>query len=190
MRNLKFLLFILLILGYHSTKAQYYESKQDTNKEAPNVKDSEFKDRIHFGGNFGAQFGDFTAIIASPTVYYDVSNMLMAGFGLNYIYQKYEYFGKDFSSSIYGTKFLLLAQPIKSIILSTEFERNYYDRNYNNFGERINPYWLNSWYVGAGYAVPMGKRGSFVVSFSYDLLHDSKRSYYNSPWRPGVGFYF
>ncbi len=182
------LLLIALLIGSSTANAQYYEAEKK--EETKTIKEIPFKDRIHFGGSLGLQFGSFTSIYVAPIAFYDVTEKFMVGVGFNYIYQKYNTGFEEVTTSVYGPKLAAMFRPFKQLIISTEYEYNFYDRNTNYSGYPIDPYWHSTWYVGLGYGVPMGKRGGMYVSMSYDLLYDASKSYYSSAWRPTVGAYF
>ena len=184
----KLLLVLGLLIGSFSVNAQYYEAEKKENTE--NTKPKSIKDKLHFGGSLGLQFGSFTSIYIAPIVYYDLSEKIMIGAGFNYIYQSYDWYGKEYKSSIYGPKLAAIFKPFSQLIVSTEFEYNFYDRDFNYYGDPDQPYWHPTWYVGLGYGVPMGKKGGMYISMSYDLLYDAKKSYYSTAWRPTIGMYF
>jgi len=186
MNNIKLFSLTLFILCSYSVSAQYYEPNKksdDKNKHEIPQGEKSFIDKIHFGGNLGLQFGSYTSVYISPIAYYDVSDDFMVGLGFNYIYQKYKYSGENITTSIYGPRVAAMYRPFKSLMLSTEYEYNYFDYE-------IAPKWYGSWFVGIGYSIPMGKKGGMYVSMSYDLLYDSYYTYNSSPWRPTVGVYF
>ena len=188
MNSYKLLLILSLLIGSSTVNAQYYETEKKENAE--NTKPKSIKDKLHFGGSLGMQFGDFTSIYIAPIAYYDLSKKIMVGAGFNYIYQSYNWHGEEKKSSIYGPKLAAIFKPFNQLIVSTEFEYNFYDRNFNNFNRTVQPYWHPTWYVGLGYGVPMGKNGGMYFSMSYDLLYDSYKSYYSTAWRPTIGVYF
>jgi hypothetical protein len=53
--------------------------------------------RLVFGGNIGASFGDFTFVNLSPQVGYAFKPWLTAGAGINYIYNSFKY--RDFNGN-------------------------------------------------------------------------------------------
>ena len=184
---------LLLIIGFLVaplvSNAQYYqpEKKEETKQDS---KQKPLKDKLHFGGSLGLQFGSYTSIYVAPIVLYDVTDKLMVGVGFNYIYQKYDTGFEEVTTSVYGPKLAVIFKPFKQLIVSTDYEYNFYDRNTDYFGIPIEPYWHSTWYVGLGYGVPMGKKGGVYFSMSYDLLYDANKSYYSSAWRPTIGAYF
>jgi len=191
MKLYRLLLIIGLLAGPMVVNAQYYEpEKKENADDSKSVYDKPLKDKLHFGGSLGLQFGSFTSVYISPILFYDVAKKLMVGVGFNYIYQKYDYGSVEYKTSIYGPKLAAIFKPFKQLIVSTEYEYNFYDRNSDYFGQPIDPYWHSTWYVGLGYGVPMGKRGGMYFSMSYDLLYDASKSYYSTAWRPTIGAYF
>ena len=188
MKSYKILLLIAFIISSFSVNAQYYSPKNINSERS--IKDKPLKDRLHFGGTLGLQFGSFTSIYLSPILYYDVTEMLMVGAGFNYIYQQYDYGFTEYKSSIYGPKLSVILKPFEKLMLSSDYEYNFYDRNFDNYGNIVNPYWQSTWYVGVGYFVPMGRKGGMYISMSYDLLYNESRSYYSTAWKPTIGVYF
>ena len=188
MKLYKILLIAGFLLGPLMSNAQYYEPEKK--EEAKSIKEVPMKNRFHLGGSLALQFGSYTSVYVSPIVFYDVAKNLMIGAGVNYIYQKYDWYGDEYKSSIYGPKIAAIFKPFKQLILSSEFEYNYYNRDFDNYGSPSASYWQPTWYVGLGYGVPMGKRGGMYISMSYDLLWNERLSYYSTAWRPTIGAYF
>ena len=189
MKLSRLLILTVLLFGFYTANAQYSEpEKKEDVKSAE--KEVPIKDKLHFGGTLGLQFGSYTSVYIAPIVFYDVAKNLMVGAGFNYIYQKYEWNNIDYKSSVYGPKLAAIFKPFKQLILSSEFEYNYYNRTNDYSGTPIEPYWHPTLYFGLGYGVPMGKRGGMYFSMSYDVLWDSSKSYYSTAWRLTIGAYF
>jgi hypothetical protein len=188
---------IALLLIFFSTMSfgQYYQGEEEKSKEA-RLSDKTFWERVNFGGTFSLAFGGGSdLVLVSPVGIYQASENLLLGLGANYVYSSYKvnYINgvtETYTASVYGPKAIVMFFPFESILLSGEFEHNYVDRNYSYVGDKIEPYWQSSAFVGIGYAMPIGERGRFVVSISYDLLYDQNKSYFSTPYRPGVGIYF
>ncbi|MCK5781616.1 MAG: hypothetical protein KAH10_03450 [Flavobacteriales bacterium] len=190
MNIVKSLFLVIFIMSFSTANAQYYDPEGKGKKEGEKEQPANFMDKVHFGGSLSLQFGSYTSVYVAPIAFYDVTNNFMLGVGFNYIYQKYNYTNQDYSSSIYGPKLSAIFKPFKQLIISSDFEYNYYNRDFNNYGETVEAYWHPTWYVGVGYGVPIGKRGGMYFSMSYDLMFDASKSYYSTAWRPTIGAYF
>src|SRR5260221_12855458 len=62
-------------------------------------------DKIYIGGTFGLQFGNNTFVDLAPQFGYRLTDRLMAGVGVTYIYYKYTdpyHVYPAFSSNVYG----------------------------------------------------------------------------------------
>jgi hypothetical protein len=174
---------------------QYYQGEEEKKKES-NLNNKTFWERVRFGGNFSLSFGgNSDLVLLSPVAVYQASDNLLVGLGANYVYSKYKVnflngVSETYTASVYGPKALVMFYPMSNIVLSGEFEHNYIDRNYSFIGDKIEPYWKSAAFLGIGYAMPIGESSRFVVSISYDLLYDENRSYFSTPFRPGVGIFF
>ncbi|MBW3470419.1 hypothetical protein [Arthrospiribacter ruber] len=144
------------------------------------------KDRLYYGGNFGASFGTITFVDVSPLVGAMVTNRLSGGVGATYQYfNDRRFFGG--SNSLYGGRVFGRYNVFPNFFAHAEFENvnyDWFDQNRNVF-ERI---WVPAFFLGGGYFVPSGERGGFNFSFLYNLLHDNRRSPYFEPYVIRVGF--
>lgn len=183
-RYIPLLFTIIFFSNINSVTAQYYEPEIKTNKTEKN----RLIDSFHFGGNLGAQLGPQTSLFLSPTAYYDVTDNVKIGSGLNYVYINHEYLDVNESYTIYGGRLLVSYDLLFNVMLSTDFEQDYV--SYKGNSSSIDPYWLSSWYIGGGYYFPVGKNGRVIASMCYDVLYQKNKSYFSSPWRPTIGIYF
>ncbi|TVP50358.1 MAG: hypothetical protein EA341_07570 [Mongoliibacter sp.] len=144
------------------------------------------KDRLYYGGNFGASFGTITFVDVSPLVGAMVTNRLSGGVGATYQYfNDRRFFGG--ANSLYGGRVFGRYNIFPNFFAHAEYENvnyDWFDTNRNVF-ERI---WVPAFFLGGGYFVPSGDRGGFNFTFLYNLLHDNRRSPYFEPYVIRVGF--
>ncbi len=150
-------------------------------------------DRLTYGGNFGATFGSITYVDISPLVGYRLTDRLISGVGLTYIYyrQKYTFSNNTtqvYQTSLYGGRVFSQFSVLPNIFVHGELEALNFD--YYDFlaGENTRA-WSVSPLAGAGYSSPIGNRGSFRIMALYAFSHnDPKSFYYQQPliFRVGV----
>jgi hypothetical protein len=150
-----------------------------------------FGQRIYFGGNMGAQFGNITYVDVSPLVGYMVTAKFSVGIGVTYRYLKYKQI--DYQTSIYGGR-LFARHNISLMKLPLFLYGEYENLNYE-YVTFTNPpdyttrrEWVPSLFVGGGLFQPIGRRAGFTMMALYNLIYDEQRSPYNSPWVFRVGF--
>ena len=143
---------------------------------------SAFWERVDFGGGIGLNFGNRTFNIAlSPAAIYRASDQYAIGTGMTFSYSKFD----DAELTAYGVSLLNYFNPIPQIQLSAEFDQLRINRNFENFLDADDNYWLPALHLGVGY----GNR-FFVAGIRYDVLFDDGRSIYADPWTPFVRIYF
>ena len=143
---------------------------------------SAFWEKVDFGGGIGLNFGNRIFNIAlSPAAIYRVSDQYAVGTGLTFSYSKFD---QD-ELTAYGISFLNYVNPIPQIQLSAEYDQLRVNRNYENFLNADENYWLPALHLGIGY----GNR-NFMAGIRYDVLYDDQRSIYADPWVPFVRVFF
>jgi hypothetical protein len=151
-------------------------------EEEEPVKEGGFdKSRLFFGGNLGANFGDYTLVNISPQLGYRFSDFVAAGAGVNFIYNSLKY--RDFNNNpiyrdsytITGLNIFGRVYPIRQIMLQVQPELNYVwgkQKSYNGEPDvRVAPKFVPSLLVGGGAAIPTG-RGAFIAMLQYDVLQN------------------
>ena len=150
------------------------------------------KDRLFIGGNFGLSFGDQVFVNISPVVGYRFSELFAAGIGFNgqYVSVKSYYLdGSPYtktSQGVFGLNIFGRIFPIRHIMLQVQPEANYIFGNQTFFGPPEQQYKMHamivpSFLVGAGAVFPSGK-GSFMVSYFYDILQKPNSPYGSQPF--------
>jgi hypothetical protein len=148
-----------------------------------------FKDRIVFGGNFGAGFSNIETIVGvSPTIGYRFTERFTAGPG--FIYQYYQYKPLKIETNNYGVKVFGSYQVNDFLIAYSEYEvlnleyftfdlyGNLLDRERRNVG---------TWLVGGGYRQMIGSKSSIDLMLLYNLNETRYSPYGNPIIRIGFG---
>jgi hypothetical protein len=161
-------------------------------EEEEPVKEGGFdKSRLFFGGNFGANFGDYTLVNVSPQLGYRFSNFFAAGAGVNFIYSSIKY--RDYNNdpeykAAYGVTGLNIfgrVYPIQQIMLQVQPEMNYTWGKYKYYNGspdfRLSKEFVPSLLVGGGAAIPAG-RGAFMAMLQYDVLQKPRSPYGERPF--------
>ena len=140
---------------------------------------SDWKDRLYFGGGFGLSGGSGYGMISlSPIVGYMISNRLSGGVGVTYQYYK----SGDISDNRYGGQLFLRMNVIKQIFLYGSYEFMNYG-TYNLITGAEGPrQTVSRLPLGAGISQPIGNRSSINFLAAYDVLYDDQLGAYNSPW--------
>jgi hypothetical protein len=156
--------------------------------------------RLVFGGNIGASFGDFTFVNLSPQVGYAFKPWLTAGAGINYIYNSFkirdfngnEVYRENFSYA--GLNVFARAFPIKFIMLSAQPEINYSwgklkYKTGNIPDQKLDGAFVPVLLLGGGVVIPTGGRGGVLISLQYDVIQNERSPYGTQPF-VNVGFTF
>ena len=141
-----------------------------------------FWENVDFGGGIGLNFGNRIFNIAlSPAAIYRFSDQYAVGTGFTFSYSRFD----EDELTAYGISILNYVNPIPQIQLSAEFDQLRINRNFENFLEADDNYWLPALHLGIGY----GNR-HFLAGVRYDVLFDDGRSIYADPWTPFVRIFF
>lgn len=145
---------------------------------------SNFTDRIYFGGGMGLSGGTWgTSISLSPIVGYMVSNRLSVGVGATYQYYKYKDNFFDYQDNRYGGSLFARMNLVKQFFAYGEYSFLNYSVN-GDTNNRRTAYRLP---MGLGFSQSIGPRSSFNMIAAYDLLYEINGPY-GSPWV--FSFYF
>ena len=139
---------------------------------------ADFWDNVRYGGGISLGFGSQTTIGISPSAIYDFNNGFSAGIGVNYLYSEIN----DFSTNLYGGSLISLYQTNFGIQFSGEFEY-YFAKQTDSFGSVNTDF--PALHLGLAY-----NQGRFALGIRYDVLYDSNKSVFASPFSPVVRFYF
>lgn len=172
---------------YSQTDSVYTGDKPGGPK--PNKKKREYpwKDKITYGGNFQAFFGNPTFIYVSPSIGYQLTEKLNAGIGMIYNYTKVDYgvYGK-YSQSIFGGHSYARYSVTPSFFVQGQYDRLRQPDYYHIMpGKKI---WVDYAMAGAGYSQPIGEAVAFNTVVMYNFTYDARYSIYPSPFIFQVGF--
>ncbi len=150
--------------------------------------------RLTYGGNFGATFGSVTYVDISPLIGYRVTDRLISGVGVTYIYYRQRFqtvSGNTFTyqTNLYGGRIFSQYSIFPNIFVHGEIEALNFD--YYDFlsGENTRA-WFTTPIVGAGLTQPMAGTGSFRIMALYAFNTDNPKSpYYQQPLIFRVGFF-
>lgn len=142
--------------------------------------ESNWQDRIYFGGGMGLSGGSgYTMISLSPIVGYMINSRLSGGVGVTYQYYKFD----DFSDNRWGGQVFLRMNVIRQIFLYGSYEFINYSTGFTFDGPRAT---VSRLPLGVGISQPIGNRSSINMIAAYDVLWDS--NVYASPWVFSVFF--
>jgi len=157
------------------------------------------KEKLFFGGTFGASFGNYTFVNVSPQVGYRFNRFFAAGTGINFIYSssKYDYGNPnlDYKNEygVVGLNIFGRVYPIEYILIHAQPEVNYtwgkvkfYDGTPE---QKLDGKFVPCLLVGGGAAIPMGGRGAMTVMLQYDVIQDVRSPYGTNPFL-SIGFSF
>jgi hypothetical protein len=170
--------------------------KQDEQKKADATygKNDSWKDKMIFGGNIGGSIGNTSSFfMIQPIVGYKITDKIQAGISPLYIYSSRTYAignNKTLTQSInaYGPGIFGRYFINENIFAHTEYLGLQYNI-YDDFYKKDVSKYSNSLFIGGGYMPGGGNKGIYVVAL-YDLLYDSKTSFYSNPLDIRIGFVF
>jgi hypothetical protein len=151
-----------------------------------------WKDRMIYGGNIGGSLGNVSSFfMIQPMVGYKITDKFQAGLCPLYIYSSRTYqftSGKNFTQSInaFGPGVFSRYLINDNIFAHVEYLGLSY-KIYDELSGLDVSKFSNSAFVGGGY-MP-GGTGVYIVVL-YDLLYDSKTSFYSNPLDIRIGFVF
>ena len=164
--------------------------KQKKREGKTDLSQFSFGERLTYGGNFGFNFGNGGLLLdLSPTVGYIVTEKLVAGVGVSYIYNHVNFGGFKEDFHYYGGRTYLQYVFYNPIYLWAEIEGingNYYSFTDNDYSRQ----WLISPLIGLGYRAALGGKAGFNFTVLYNLNHRSDIAFYGSPFIVRTGFNF
>jgi len=143
----------------------------------------DFWDNVRFGGGIGLNFsnGGFNGSIA-PSAIYQFNETFAAGVGANVNFFKFN--NEKFWA--YGPSAIVLANPIKEIQLSGEFEQLRVNSSIQTADGRFESnFWAPALFLGVGYRTQFA-----TIGMRYNVLDNNENTIYLNAWTPFVRFYF
>jgi hypothetical protein len=144
------------------------------------------------GGNFGAQFGSYTAVSVTPMFGIYPTNWLLVGVGGTYMFSHDKYY--DLSFNVFGANAFVEGLIWKRrIIAHVSYEYVNYDTFYLIQGvagvqkERINSHAI---LLGPGYRQEFSDSFSAFFLLLFDVVQNSRSFYSNPVFRVGITYDF
>lgn len=170
---MKLLLCLLLLLTINPAEAQtdsVYHGRPDTAKviKKKKLSDRDWFNRITWGGNFQAWFGNPSFVFLSPTIGYTPVNNLNLGVGFIYNYLSVDGGGYGrFRQSVFGGHTYVRYVIAKNYFVQAQFDRL---RQPDYFaitpGEKI---WVNYLLGGGGFRHLLGEKAAILTSLMYNF---------------------
>ena len=132
------------------------------------------KDRLFFGGNMGAQFGNYTLINVAPLGGLKINKRWSVGTQVTYSYINIKYSNYRYQDHIYGGSLFSRYFIFENIFAHVETEALNGDWKRN--GERFN---VNSLFLGGGYIYRINKRAGFGITAMFNVLQNTYSPYRN-----------
>lgn len=145
----------------------------------------DFKNRIFFGGNVGAQFGNYTFVDFSPLVGYRISDKLSVGVGITYNYLRFRYGKTEYKTDIYGGRVFGRYFVWENLFLHGEYEVLNGAWDYTN--KRFN---IENILGGAGYRQMVTDRAAMTLLVLWNFSQNNYSPYSNPIIRGGFTFGF
>ncbi|MCI0473136.1 MAG: hypothetical protein L0Y76_06070 [Ignavibacteria bacterium] len=152
-----------------------------------------FSDNLFYGGEFGAMFGDYTAVSITPQIGYKISNYFSTILKIGYAYASNKDY-KDVSGSTlyynqYGGSVVVRYAPIRQFYLMLEPAYYSYELPVQRLST-VNTYYYDKEreavpfvYLGAGtYQGISNSSFGITAEIKVDLLRDSNSPY--EEWNP------
>ncbi len=152
--------------------------------------DADTTKKTYYGGSFGAQFGNETALELSPLIGYRVTQNFSVGAGISYIYYSYtnpNYAFLNYHTSIYGGRVFAKEYVYSYIFGYAEFEILNLERQNQLTGDLHRVTTANP-LVGGGISQAMGGGALMNLMILWDVNPDVASPYTNPIFRIGFTF--
>ena len=152
----------------------------------PKEKSRVWRDKMIFGGNFQAWFGNPTFVFICPTIGFAPHKNIQLGVGAIYNYRSVNYGYARFSESVFGGHSFA-----RYIILEKYFLQLQYDRlNQRDYfsPEPAKRTWVDYVLAGGGFRQPLGERSAMLFSIMYNLTPSELSIYYPNRLLVQFGF--
>lgn len=178
MKHIVCLLFICLI-NFHGFSQSDGTHRPIPNQLQPAPKEFDrFVDRLYYGGNIGAWFGQTTYINLQPLIGVKLSQKFSLGGGVTYNYYSVNAANQKYSTSIYGGNAFARYLVLENLMLQVGWDKlnvpDYYSYNTDRRA------WVDNILVGGGYRQQFSEYGSVVALVFYNI-NESPLSPYQNP---------
>ncbi len=177
-----------------NTIAQVTEIDPQETSDEPERESSKFWDKVVVGGNFGAQFGNVTAVDISPLIGYRFTPKFTAGVGYTYQFVKYKYpyddpfnLFYDYKLNVTGGRVYAQQQLFYGLFAHAEYEYLWF--KYESL-ETLETYKSEypGLFLGGGYNLKIGRNSYLQFLALYNVLWGADNLIYASPFQLRFGF--
>lgn len=157
-----------------------------TNNADPDFKN--FSDRLYFGGNVGAWFGQSTYINVSPLIGCKITPKFSVGGGYTYNYFSQRYGNRKYEYTVYGPNLFARYLFLENLFAQVGIDRlSVPDVRTGLLNSRT---WVDNVLVGAGYRQQFSERGSYVIMVFYNINETPLSPYQNPIFQMGFNVRF
>lgn len=192
MKKFSIAFLLLLLVGF--SQAQENDYSRSSNEAYPGTNSDNKK--WNFGGGGGLNFGSVTYIMLTPQVTYSLTDKILFGAGLTYIYNRINYdklYPQSglgiYESSVYGGSVFNNMVIYKNVFSHIEFEPLNVEY-WNSETGLMDRKWVGNFFVGGGFRQYFGQRSFIQFSLLYNLNYQPGITPYSSPWVPRATLYF
>lgn len=174
---IRIFLVLLFLTGYHKVYCQY-DYVQDTTLNKKEEDKLRFVDRLFWGGNLGAWFGNPTFVDISPLVGVRITKKYSMGVGVIYNYYNYKYGNYKYSTNLWGGRIYA-----RYFILENVFAQVGWDRINRDDPYAIKPntrIWIDNILVGGGLRYPISDN-FYAIASGFWNLNQNEYSPYSNP---------
>ncbi len=146
--------------------------------------------KVYFGGSFGGQIGNETALEISPLIGYRVTPSFSIGFGASYIYYSYtdpNYSFLNYQTSIYGGRVFAKEYVFRNVFAYAELEVLNLEEQNPLTGE-LRRITTSNPLIGGGFSQPIGVNSFMHFMILWDSNGDVASPYTNPIFRVGFTF--
>ncbi|MFN3916390.1 MAG: hypothetical protein ACK4K0_01500 [Flavobacteriales bacterium] len=158
------------------------------------VKDLTKKERTLFGASAGISFSQFGMyFMGAPSVGYRLSNNILGGVGVKYIYNSFNNGSVAYKQHVYGGSVFAQHNLVSPrFFLHGELEMLNWEAR-DRFTYNISRRWVPMGFVGAGFRNFYSERSFYQIILLYDLIDDPYSPYpymWNMPLTLRLGIVF
>lgn len=168
----------LFLLGSPAFVFSQYDYVQDTGR-VKNAEDKmRFSDRLFWGGNLGAWFGNPTFVDVSPLVGIQITKKFSMGVGAIYNYYSYKYNNYKYSTSLYGGRIYARYFILENVFAQAGWDRINRDDPFSKVpNTRM---WVDNLLIGGGLRYPISDN-FYAIASGFWNLNQSVYSPYSNP---------
>lgn len=181
----KIITFLILFVSICSLSLNAQDRRNRNPEKQEKRLFDDYRNRIFFGGNIGAQFGTYTFFEISPLVGYRITDHFSAGIGITYNYLKIRLGKADYKTDIYGGRVFARYFVWENLFLHGEYE--VLNGQWDYYKERFN---IESILAGGGYRQMISDRAAMTLLVLWNFNQNNYSPYSNPIIRGGFTFGF